>query len=444
MKYLFKIGIMLWTISIVSCSEEKPKAISHKQTKTEIVELIRRGYSIEELEIRTKCPTNTLYRVLDNNEISQDYRHIIDSIYSLDKKGKLISAAKVGYTAKECIQRLFVKAQNLPITSQHTGISAVSICNELTNRKPFTKEDSLRAMVAYIDNIYGYAQIPNDIDVRPYFTDYYNEHKISNIKLPIDYSSRFKSSTTAQKTILVNFINQAEQFELEANKNLEKKINQKADGFIETVTNGFIEKDYNFINTLRCIFYSDDKKNDFYLSKLNERISEANLDSLIRSEIIYYCISINCSRELAVNELLGYKENLNNMNIASNTHINELTTKIKDVNYTDVENADFLTSSASIMINLGTFLVIKNPASLTGLAKIGVNLVTFVNNIFRQKVNGEKLQNKNENLSILLKNLLSKGIADGLNKNKEGYYKESLDENTKAFYEKLRDDFDLK
>jgi hypothetical protein len=165
-----------------ACSKENKTVVSDETIRKELKELIRRGYSIEELEIRTNCSSQKLYRALFDKSSLKEYGEIIDSIYSLDKEGKLISASKTGFSAKECVHRIFVKAQNLPIASQYTGISVVSLCNELTNRQPFTKEDSLRAMVAYIDNLYGYAQIPTNIDVKPYFTDYYNEHNINTIK----------------------------------------------------------------------------------------------------------------------------------------------------------------------------------------------------------------------------------------------------------------------
>ena len=434
---------LLCVLIFGACSKEKKTIVSDDTIRKELKELLRRGYSIEELEIRTNCSSQKLYSALFDKSSLKEYGEMIDSIYSLDKEGKLISASKIGFTAKECVQKIFVKAQNLPIASQYTGISVVSICNELTNRQSFAKEDSLKAMVAYIDNLYGYAQIPTNIDVKPYFTDYYNEHNINTIKIPLDYSKNFEGATSAQYAILNNFVEQAKKFELIANQNLEKKINHLIDLFIDDVSQKFINDDAGFLNAIKLYFDSDEEKETFYIDKLNKRINESDIDSLVRSEIMNYCISINCSRELAVNEMLSYRENIDNMNIASKAKLNNNLQKVNALHYTGREKVETLYRSASMLISLGNILLTKNPTKLWSIGKNIVRAANAFNSASLKKIAKEKDQENCQELEEFLKGHLRNNIMKQLKNNPDGYYKKALDENTNAYFEKLRNDLKI-
>ena len=439
---IFFIGIYL-----LGCSNKKTDPVTNEERRAELKQLLRRGYSIEELQIRTGCPSSYLYGSLCGKPIPKEYHLIIDSIYDIDKEGKLISASKIGLSARECIQKIFVKAQNLPIASQYTGIDVASICNELTNRKPFTIDDSLKAMISYIDNCYGFAQIPININVQPYFTDYYNEHEINKIKLPIDYSKRFKGTNSTQQAVLSYFVKQAEEFELEANKNLEKNINRIIEDYISNVTNDFIEKDVNSkINVIKVFFDSDEKREEFYLEKLNKRIREANLDSLLQTEILNYCISINCSRELAVNEMLGYNENIYNMNIVSNMRYDKYFSRIKGINEVYDEHAVALKSTAFMLYDFGN-LVISFSLNKAGIAKSSVSVVKRISSLIYQTVqknlSEDHIEIRDEKLNKYLQDSIRRSIMDYLNKNKDDYYKKVLDKNTDCFYEMLRNDFKI-
>ena len=426
-----------------ACSKENKTIVSDEIIRKELKELLRRGYSIEELEIRTNCSSQKLYRALFDKSSLKEYGEILDSIYSLDKEGKLISASRTGFTAKECVQKIFVKAQNLPIASQYTGISVVSLCNELTNRQPFAKEDSLKAMVAYIDNLYGYAQIPTNIDVKPYFTDYYNEHNINTLKLPIDYSKNFEGATSTQYAILNNFVEQAEKFELIANQNLEKNIYQLIDFFIDDVSQKFINDDAVFFNAIKLYFDSDEEKEAFYIEKLRKRIKESDIDSLIRSEIINYCISINCSRELAVNEILSYRGNISNMDIASKTNLNNNLQNVDALHYTGREKIEAFNHSVSMLISVGSIFLTKGPTKLWSIGKNIIRAASAFNSASLEKIAKEKDQDNCQELEVLLKGHLRKNIMKQLKSNPDEYYKKALDENTKAYFEKLRNDLKI-
>lgn len=440
---IFIIGLFL-----VGCSNKKSEPVTNNERKAELKQLLRRGYSIEELQIRTGCPYSALYGALSGKPIPKEYHRIVDSIYNLDKEDKLISASKLGLSAKECIQKIFVKAQNLPITSQYTGIDVVSICHELTNKIPLETEDSLKAMIAYIDENYGYARIPVNINVLPYFRDYYNEYGIMKIKLPIDYSQRFSGANATQQAMLSYFVKQAEDFELEANRNLEKNINKKIEDFIANVTNNFIENDVNSkINTVKMLFHSKEDRENFYLEKLNERIHNANLDSLLRAEIINYCISINYSRELAVNELLGYKENVDNMGVASNMKYDKYFSKIKGINEVYDEQAGILKSTAAGFFALGGLaysLKAKNLKVAQRSMRVLNNSTSFIYNVVKKKISDDNIDIKSEELNMYLNESIRQSIMDYLNKGKEDYFKEALDDNTNSFYEMLRNDFKIK
>jgi len=443
MKVYNFVCLLFCTIILGACSNEEKTIVSDEVIRKELKELIRRGYSFEELEIRTNYSSEKLYDALFDKCPLKEHGQIIDSIYSLDKEGKLISASKIGFTAKECIQKIFVRAQNLPIASQYTGISVVAICNELTNRQPFTKEDSLKAMVAYIDNLYGYAQIPTNIDVKPYFTDYYHEHNIKTLKIPLDYSKIYANSTVAQYTILNDFIKQAEQFELNANRNLEKKINHLIELFIDDVSKKFINDDAGFINAIKLYFYSDEKKESFYLEKLKKRIHESDLDSLVRSEITNYCISINCSRELAVNEMLGYRENIDNVNIASKTAWSKDTQSLNAIHYTGRDKTENIYRSVLLLTDIGAIAFTKNPTRLFSIGKNILRAAKITNNASIKIIAKEKENEENQKLESFLKNSYRKSIMNELENSPDGYYKKILDENTKAYFEKLRNDLNI-
>jgi hypothetical protein len=261
--------------------------------------------------------------------------------------------------------------------------------------------------------------------------------------MPLDYSKNFEGATPTQYAILNNFVEQAEKFELIANNNLEKNINQLIDLFIDDVSQKFINDDAGFFNAIKLYFDSDEEKEAFYIDKLKNRIKESDIDSLIRSEIINYCISINCSRELAVNEMLSYRENISNMDIASKTKQNNNLHSINALHYTGREKIEAFNRSVSMLISVGAIFLTKDPKKLWSIGKIIISAASAFNSASLKKIAKEKDQENCQELETILKDNLRKNIMKQLKNNPDGYYKKALDENTKAYFEKLRNDLKI-
>lgn len=305
--------IVASTILLMSCHGEEPDAASSLQ---QLSQLYSEGYNVTELSYRLTVSEDDIVSYLqEKSSVDASLFQVIDSVFSLHTDGKIIPVSKVGKSASECLWQLYTKAQNLPLTSQYVNIGVSEVGNALVKRRPLEFNDSIKVLVSYIDDINGLTSVPTHLNVSPYFYNY-NEG-IGNIKVPRDYRSQYSGLTSEQMVKLSYFVWQAEQFELKANAELEKAINAKMINYVNSGVTQFAEDDVDsYWNRARCMFKNEEEEAAFYKNLFRKRFDMKVLQRDLQEDIRSFCISINCSRILAVNEVLGYNENVDNLSIS--------------------------------------------------------------------------------------------------------------------------------
>ena len=129
------------------------------------------GYSIKELSIRTDYPESELIEAYQKDtEILSDSakNEKIHLLYELNKEEKIIPIYKAKISAYDGIWQVYTKAQNLPRVSLYTGIGVTKAANALMKRKSLSEEDSIKALIGYINMKYALEDMPPSID--KYFT----------------------------------------------------------------------------------------------------------------------------------------------------------------------------------------------------------------------------------------------------------------------------------
>lgn len=330
------------------------------------------------------------------------------------------------------------KGKNLPLTSQYTNVGVSEVGNALTKRKVLGYVDSLKVLVAYINNVNDLDSIPSHINVTPYYYNY-NEG-IRNIKVPRDYTLLYKGASDEQMLKPSYFIWQAELFELKANANLEKSINKRITDYVSQSVSDFVDKDVDsYLNAIKCLLKDENEKKQFYQDKFKERFDEKQLQSLVREEILSYCVSVNCSRILAVNEVLGYDENVNNLDIAQRVVLKKAISKMEGMQAALSQKKVEMARDAILILVQPNVAAASLPYSLVegGLAYIGYD---YLFGKFYKAVVGEELDSEDakESLRKAMGRELSRKVI-----NQAGDYKQNLDMNTKQYYGNLRKDLGL-
>ena len=114
----------------------------------------------------------------------------------MNENEDIIPVNKLGKSASECLWNIYTKAQNLPLTSQYIDVGVSAVGNALTKRKSLEYDDSIKVLVAYINNMNNLDTIPTHINIASYY--YNNNEGIENIKIPRDYSLWYKGVSSEQ------------------------------------------------------------------------------------------------------------------------------------------------------------------------------------------------------------------------------------------------------
>lgn len=447
---------------LTNCSENIP---TQDVALDQLNNLYKEGYNVNELALRLGCTVQNVVDILQMKESIDDPLCLaIDSIYKLDKDEDIMPVNKIGKSACECLWQIYTKAQNLPLTAQYTNVGVSSVGNALTRRKALNYEDSIKVLVAYINDVNELDTIPTHIDITPYF--YNNNEGIGNIKIPRDYTLMYKGFPDEQKLRLSYYIWQAEQFELKANANLEKSINNRITNRVSNSVADFVNDDVDsYVNTAKCFFKDDIETNKFYYDKFKKRLDEKQLRADIREEIVNFCVSINCSRILAVNEVLGYNENVDNLSIAQKMALNRTMTRMEGLQ-TALNNKKAEFGNETLVNGAMLLPLILNPETGTGaavavggtrlsataLAKslpaLGKSLFAYIGfdslykNLYKA-LTGDELDSSKA-IKKLQKSM-DKELNMQLKKqvNAHGSYKLMLDQNTKQYYNNIRKDLGL-
>lgn len=437
----------LLLLFICGCGHDK-EAISVDTARQELQELYTIGYTTKELALRSNYSEEEIVQCIQGKELRESYFDKVDWIYNENKKKNLIPICRIEKSAYDCLWKIHERAQNLPIISQYTKVGVSSVANALKKKQALNMEDSLKVMIAYINMKYELDTIPLKINVAPYYYNY-NEG-IVNIQVPQSYVYKYKTNNLSQeKRRLQYFIWQAEMFEREANKNLESSINKKIEQYTFDLAKEFIEDDMDsWTNTVLGFFKDDQELQKFYRDKFKSSIDTKELESELRDEIMAYCISINCSRALAINEILGYNELVDNLTIAQKVQLDNFMIEMDSLNGLIRDQRIGVVKETVVSgLSLGVDLLVTNftgPLALISSGLVYAGLEKTFDDSY-EMIAGNKL-NVEEKIEKLQKSIfqqLEKNIKQQIQKDRKSYYKNALDENVKQYYSNLKTNLNL-
>ena len=240
---------------------------------------------------------------------------------------------------------------------------------------------------------------------------------------------------------------------MEANANLAKSINERITKYVSNSVSDFVSKDVDsYWNMIRCKLKDDKEKKKFYSDKFKGRFNERQLQADVREEIASYCVSINCSRILAVNEVLGYDENVNNLGIAQKVVLKKAISRmegmqaaLKQKNIEAVRDGLALSVPLALVVAQPQSVPLLSLASATNFVEGGLAYAGYeqmFGEIYKTVV-GEELDS--EKAMEKMQKTMQKELTGKLIKqvNRKNGYKQMLDQNTKLYYSNLRKDLGL-
>lgn len=418
-------------------------------------ELIDVGYSVQELSLRTEYTEDELIDayLYDDNTLSDSSKNAkILMIKDLNQEKKIIPINKLNISAYDGLWQVYTKAQNLPRVSLYTGIGVSKVACALMKRKPLVGHDSIRAMVGYVNMMYDLADMPPSID------QYYEKTTaIKDLTVPATFRSNFSNFSNKTKLKIDYYIYQNEQLELRANDNLKKSIDGKVNCHVRSALEKFISDDVSsLINTTKNLFKDSLEQAQFYKDKLSERLALDGLNEEIRNEIITYCVSVNCSRAILINEVLNYKEFSPYIGISKRVVMENYMAQMEEITALMEKKRDNLGIDAGIMaigIPLGIATAgVMNPATsmlsvqaakififetleYAGLDGIVKDLLGYRDNeLVVESLTAEMQENIETDINTHMLEYL-----DG-----KGNYYEKLNENTSEYYNQVRNFFGIK
>lgn len=440
------IVLILITLCL-GCSSKQKNELTEEEIRNELQELYTYGYSIQELSLRTYYTEEQIVNCIQGiQKLPDTYNDRVEKLYLLNKEESIIPISKLQKTSSECLWDIYTKAQNSLLLSQYTNIGISQVINALTLRHPLSNTDSLRALIAYVNMQYNIDTIPNRIVVSPYFYQYTQENGIMNIKVPQSYHTIYNNQ---EKNKLAYYLWQAEQFELEANKQLRISLQQKMKLHAINVSENFVDKDIDsYINDIKNLFKRKEDIEKSYREKLKTELNLSQLEFDLKNEILYYCVSINSSRILLINDLLNYNNITNNLSIPENMVLQDFVVKTENLNRLITNRRINMVKDATIDISglaittlssfsTGSTGTIIGFLTWEGLSKIAND----IDGIFRsdQDINIDKQM---DTLKIKIRDQIEISLLKQTNNGND--ISKELDENTHQFYNEIRNEFNIK
>lgn len=414
--------------------------------------LINVGYSLKELSIRTDYAEDELAKAyLSNDDVLTDStgNKKLLKILELHNDKKIIPINKTNISAYDCIWQLYTKAQNLPRTSLYTGIGVSKVAGALMKRKSLNMEDSIKALIGYVNMKYELDEMPPSID------KYYTKTSIlKDVIVPITFHPSVSDET---KIKIDYYIYQNEQLELKANENLHKSLNSKIDSHISEAIEQFINDDVSsLINIGKCILKDSLEEVNFYKEKLSSRLALDKLNKDVRDEIITYCVSVNCSRAILISEVLNYNEYTKSADIPDRVLLEEYVARLENLTNLMEKQKQNLEVEAGTMAITIPFAALTSGAMAPATSIFSAQAVkvfaietleytgldTIIKDSFDYEENKKSIEESTKKLQKDLKSDLDEQMTKSLN-GKNSYF-ESLNKNTKEYYQQVREYFLIK
>lgn len=446
-RYILIIACFLAILVFTACGENVSSAENNI-----LQQLVNSGFSIKELAIRTDYTEDELvkaYQSMDDILTDSAKNQKLTNILNLYNEDKIIPVNKTNITAYDCIWQLYNKAQNLPRTSLYTGIGVTRVACALMKRKPLNEDDSIRALVGYVNMKFELSEMPPSID------KYYTKTTIlRDVVVPISFHPSVSDET---KNKIEYYIYQNEQLELKANENLKKTLDSKINSHISESIDQFVNDDMSsWMNTAKCLFKDSIDEINFYKEKLSTRLALDALNKDVRDEIINYCVSVNCSRAILINEMLNYNDYMKFADVPDRVLLEQYVAHLESLTNTMEKQKQNLGIDAGIMaisiplmsftsgaINPSTTMLSIQASKAFVLETLEyIGLDATIKDLFDYSQNEKAISVGKIKIRNKLQSDLNRQMTKSLN-GKDSYYK-SLNENTKEYYQQVRDYFLIK
>ena len=444
MKKLYYIILLTFCFG---CSSKHQYNFTEDDIKNKLQELYVDGYSTKELSLRTYYTEEQIINSLQGKQNLPDtYYDRIEKLYQLNKEEEIIPIYKLQKTSSECLWNIYIQTQNSLLLSQYTNIGISQVVNALTLRYPLSDIDSIRALIAYVNMQYDIGTIPNKIIASPYFHQYSKENGIMNIKVP----QTSYTINNQDKNKLTYYLWQAEQFELAANKQLKNSLQQKIKQYATLISKHFVENDIDsYINDILNLFKDKEEVAQFYREKLKEKLNLSSIESELKNEILSYCVSINSSRILLVNDLLNSNTAINNLPIADSLKLHDFVIKTENLNrLISNRRIDFIKNTSvdvtgTTLTTIGTMIPSGGSGFIMGiLAWEGLSKIADdIDSMFRSQ-SDIHINEQMDTLKIKIRKQIEQSLSNQTIKDTN--ILNLLNENSHLFYNQIRQEFNIK
>lgn len=435
---------LLFSVLIALCSSCSGASDGNESKGNVVRQLVTVGYSIKELSIRTDYPEETLIKAFhgDNTVLDDSTKNEeIAKILRLNYTGGIIPVNKCDLSAYNALWKIYEKAQNLPRVSLFTGIGVTKVGNALMKRKSLDDNDSIRALVGYVNTLYNLGEMP------PSVNQYYNQiMTLSEVVVPLSYHSLY-ADQVSKKVDYYLYLN--EQYELRANNNLKTAIQSKLKHRINDAVDTFISEDlHSLLNTVKSAFKDSLEKINYYGDKLSKRLALEELESDIKQEVLSYYVSVCCSRALLVDDVLHYRGTYNRLSSVEKYELSKYVAQIEEtLSILEMQQKNLAVDSS---INVGALVLcaFNPPAGRTGvsiaaIAKFVTELLAFegLDHIVKRQIG---FYSSNEDSIASISKQMSERIVSEFTSysdslwNSEGGIYVDLNKSTKDYYNNIR------
>lgn len=205
----------------------------------------------------------------------------------------------------------------------------------------------------------------------------------------------------------------------------------------------------SYINDILNLFKDKEEVAQFYREKLKEKLNLSSIESELKDEILSYCVSINSSRILLVNDLLNSNTAINNLPIADSLKLHDFVIKTENLNRlisnrridfiknTSVDVTGTTLTTIGIMIPSGGSGFIMGILAWEGLSKIADD----IDSMFRSQ-SDIHINEQMDTLKIKIRKQIEQSLSNQTIKDTN--ILNLLNENSHLFYNQIRQEFNIK
>lgn len=205
----------------------------------------------------------------------------------------------------------------------------------------------------------------------------------------------------------------------------------------------------SYINDILNLFKDKEEVAQFYREKLKEKLNLSSIESELKDEILSYCVSINSSRILLVNDLLNSNTAINNLPIADSLKLHDFVIKTENLNrLISNRRIDFIKNTSvdvtgTTLTTIGTMIPSGGSGFIMGiLAWEGLSKIADdIDSMFRSQ-SDIHINEQMDTLKIKIRKQIEQSLSNQTIKDTN--ILNLLNENSHLFYNQIRQEFNIK